>query len=119
MTKKTPGKPRTYTIDQLDAMLLQFVQQNPNTQVSYMSLQKATGVGRNTWARNMKEKIDKINQPSPIIDHLQATDSLPLPNIAELVHTLYPNKDKLIEALYQVNRSLHKFYEQAKKNLSA
>lgn len=115
MTKSNTGRPRTYSLEQLDAMLLQYVQQNPNIEVTFVGLEKATGISRNTWARNMRDKIEKINKPLPILPISDVPDNLPLPNVAELVLNLYPNKDKLIEALYQVNKSLHKFYEQAKR----
>lgn len=113
MTKNNVGRPKQYTINYLETLLLKYIEDNPSRTISYMDLERETGVGRNTWFRNMREKIEALNRPITITDAVEG-QLLPLPNMAELVNNNYGNKQKLIEALLQVNNSLQKLYVQAK-----
>jgi flagellar biosynthesis chaperone FliJ len=113
MTKSKVGKPKQYTTKHLETLLLKFIEDNPSRRITYIDLERETRVGRNTWARNMKDKIEVLNRPMTINDASQG-QILPLPNISELVNNNYGNKQKLIEALLQVNSSVQKLYVQAK-----
>ena len=110
--KKKAGKPKLYTTAQLETLLLKYIEENPKKNISYIELERQTGVGRNTWARNMKEKIEKLNRPITIAD--SQNELLPLPNITELVKNNYSNQQKLIEVLHQVSNIVQKLYVQAK-----
>ncbi|MEK3721973.1 hypothetical protein [Paenibacillus sp. FSL H8-0034] len=112
MKNNKVGKPKKHTTELLDNLLLKYIEDNPNMAITFIELEKATGVGRNTWSRNMKEKIQKLNSP---IYTLVAQDDkiLPLPNMTELVKNNYGNQHKLIQALQQVNNSIQSMYVQA------
>lgn len=92
---------------------MKYVEDHPQGEITYLGLEKATGISRNTWSRNMKEKIDLLNNPLPILDS-NNDNSLPLPNISEIIERYYPNKDKIIEAIQHVGRSLQKLFDKAK-----
>lgn len=113
MTKNKVGKPKQYSMQYLESLLLKFIEDNPSKTITYIELERETGVGRNTWARNMKEKIEALNRPISITDAPQE-NLLPLPNMAELVKNNYGNKQKLIEALGQLNSAVQKLYVQAR-----
>lgn len=113
MEKKKVGKPKTYPEEKLNLLLMKYVEDHPQGEITYLGLEKATGISRNTWSRNMKEKIDLLNNPLPILDS-NIGDKLPLPNISDIVERYYPNKDKIIEAMQHLGRSLHKLYDKAK-----
>lgn len=112
--KNKVGKPKKYTTTQLNELLLKYIEEHTNEKITYLALEKATGISRNTWARNMKEEIRKLNEPLPIVSNT-GSEVLPLPNIAELVQNNYHNQKKLIDALSQVNRSINNLYEKAKR----
>ncbi|MHB0859945.1 hypothetical protein ACYCS5_01525 [Paenibacillus sp. SEL3] len=111
--KNRVGKPKQYSIDQLDCLLLKYVENNPSTTITYIDLERATGVGRNTWSRNMKEKIENLNRPPSILEKGNES-SLPLPNMDELVKNNIGNQQKLIQTLNQVNSIIQKLYVKAK-----
>ncbi|KAF6569471.1 hypothetical protein JDW19_05835 [Paenibacillus polymyxa] len=111
--KNRVGKPKQYSIDQLDCLLLKYVENNPSATITYIDLERATGVGRNTWSRNMKEKIENLNRPPSILEKGNES-SLPLPNMDELVKNNIGNQQKLIQALNQVNSIIQKLYVKAK-----
>jgi vacuolar-type H+-ATPase subunit I/STV1 len=113
MAKKTVGKPKQYTLAHLEGLLLKYIEDNPLKTITFIELQRQTGVGRNTWARNMKEKIEALNRPLTI-NGAGNEQSLPLPNMAELVKSNYGNQQKLIQALQKVNSTIQKLYVQAK-----
>ncbi|KAF6590013.1 hypothetical protein NYE46_19090 [Listeria sp. FSL L8-0308] len=113
MMKNRVGKPKQYSIDQLDCLLLKYVENNPSATITYIDLERATGVGRNTWSRNMKEKIENLNRPPSILEKGNES-SLPLPNMDELVKNNIGNQQKLIQALNQVNSIIQKLYVKAK-----
>jgi vacuolar-type H+-ATPase subunit I/STV1 len=113
MTKKKAGKPKQHTIPHLETLLLKYIEDNPTKTITYIDLERQTGVGRNTWVRNMKGKIEALNRPLTIKD-VEHEQLLPLPNMAELVRTNYGNQQKLIQVLQHVNNSVQKLYVQAK-----
>ncbi|CCC86047.1 hypothetical protein PPM_3110 [Paenibacillus polymyxa M1] len=113
MMKNRVGKPKQYSIDQLDCLLLKYVENNPSATITYIDLERTTGVGRNTWSRNMKEKIENLNRPPSILEKGNES-SLPLPNMDELVKNNIGNQQKLIQALNQVNSIIQKLYVKAK-----
>lgn len=115
MTKKA-GRPKRYSTEEMKKLLMNFVEENPNSKITYVDLEKATGIGRNTWARNMKVEIQKINEPFPVSNSLEQEEKLlPLPNILELVKYHYSNQNKLFEILGHVNKSMQNLYIQAKR----
>ncbi|MFF2528823.1 hypothetical protein ACFVS2_07895 [Brevibacillus sp. NPDC058079] len=113
MTKNKVGRPKQHPLAHLENLLLKFIEEHPSRTITFIELERETGVGRNTWARNMKDRIEALNSPLPITEALQS-NLLPLPNMAELVQNNYANKQKLIEELHQVSSILQKLFVQAR-----
>ncbi|MGM0715011.1 hypothetical protein ACWKW1_25235 [Brevibacillus parabrevis] len=115
MKEKKAGKPVQHPISLLEQLLLEYVAKNPNEKVTYLSLEKATGIGRNTWSRKMGGKIEKINAPLPIVNMNPMEDTIELFNLSEFVEAHYDNKDKLIASLTHLNNSFKTLHKKAKK----
>lgn len=111
--KNKVGKPKQFAIEYLETLLLKYVEDHPTKTITFIDLERVTGVGRNTWSRNMRGKIEKLNQPIPL-SYAGNENFLPLPNMTELVKCHYGNQQNLIQALQQVNNSIQKLYIQAK-----
>lgn len=111
--KNKVGKPKQFAIEYLETLLLKYVEDHPTKTITFIDLERVTGVGRNTWSRNMSANIEKLNQPIPLT-YAGDEDFLPLPNMTELVKCHYGNQQNLIQALQQVNHSVQKLYVQAK-----
>lgn len=109
------GKPKKYSLDELRQLLLNYVSKYPNTTVTYSSLERETGISRNTWSRNLKNEISRINKPIPIATNYDSESSLPLPNIQEIIEKNYDNKEKLISTLSHLNQCVHSLYTLIRK----
>lgn len=109
------GKPKKYSLDELRQLLLNYVSKYPNTTVTYSSLERETGISRNTWSRNLKNEISRINKPIPIATNYDSESALPLPNIQEIIEKNYDNKEKLISTLSHLNQCVHSLYTLIRK----
>lgn len=113
--KNKVGKPKKYSIEELHQLLLNYISKYPNTTITYIALERETGISRNTWSRNLKEEISKINKPIPITTNFDLDSALPLPNIQEIVEKNYANKEKLISTLSHLNQCVNSLYTLARK----
>ncbi|ASJ54545.1 hypothetical protein BP422_13840 [Brevibacillus formosus] len=107
--KSSRGRPQAYTDQQLKEILLLFVSKNKG-KVSYLALEKETGIKRHVWARRLGKEIQKLNEPKISIQSVG--DHLPLPNVEELIEHYGQNKTGLIRALGHLNEVVQDFYYQ-------
>lgn len=113
--KNKIGKPKKYSLQELQQHLLNYVQKHPNKTISYIGLERETGISRNTWSRNLKDKIAKLNEPIPFTTKIDFDTGIPLPNIFDIVEKNYDNKAKLISSLTHLNACINSLYAIAKK----
>lgn len=92
--KNKVGKPKKYSLQELRQQLLNYVQKHPNKVISYIDLERETGISRNTWSRNLKDEIAKLNAPIPFTTKIDFDTGIPLPNIFDIVEKNYDNKQK-------------------------
>ncbi|KAB2397338.1 hypothetical protein F8171_06645 [Bacillus cereus] len=113
--KNKIGKPKKYSLQELQQHLLNYVQKHPNKTISYIGLERETGISRNTWSRNLKYEIAKLNEPIPFTTKIDFDTGIPLPNIFDIVEKNYDNKAKLISSLTHLNACINSLYAIAKK----
>ncbi|WP_257143171.1 hypothetical protein [Bacillus cereus] len=113
--KNKVGKPKKYLLQELRQHLLNYVQKHPNKTISYIGLERETGISRNTWSRNLKDEIAKLNEPIPFTTKINFDTGIPLPNIFDIVEKNYDNKSKLISSLAHLNTCMNSLYAIAKK----
>ncbi|MEI4617531.1 hypothetical protein [Bacillus cereus] len=113
--KNKVGKPKKYPLQELRQQLLNYVQKHPNKVISYIDLERETGISRNTWSRNLKDEIAKLNAPIPFTTKIDFDTGIPLPNIFDIVEKNYDNKQKLISSLTHLNACINSLYAIAKK----
>ncbi|PGK82268.1 hypothetical protein [Bacillus thuringiensis] len=113
--KNKVGKPRKYPIEELRQHLLNYIQKHPNKNISYIDLERETGISRNTWSRNFKNEIAKLNEPIPFTNKIDFDTGIPLPNIFDIIEKNYDNKQQLISSLTHLNACINSLYAIAKK----
>ncbi|HDR4604161.1 MULTISPECIES: hypothetical protein [Bacillus] len=86
--KNKVGKPKTYSLQELQQHLLNYVQKHPNKVISYMDLERETGISRNTWSRNLKDEIARLNEPIPFTTKIDFDTGIPLPNIFDIIEKI-------------------------------
>ncbi|PEA54963.1 hypothetical protein CON64_09750 [Bacillus pseudomycoides] len=113
--KNKIGKPKKYSLQELRQHLLNYIQKHPNETISYIALERETGISRNTWSRNLKDEISRLNEPIPFTTKIDFDTGIPLPNIFDIVEKNYDNKQKLISSLTHLNACINSLYAIAKK----
>lgn len=111
--KNKKGRPNIYTDAELKSILEKYLQDNPG-KITYLQLEKVTGIKRHVWSRRMNNVINKLNQPITSQSHDTINHSLALPNIDEYITRFENNKKGLRDALYHLNEVIQSIYE---KNL--
>jgi hypothetical protein len=89
------------------------LQKHQGQKISPSQLEKDTGIKRHVWMRRMKSVLDQLNEPTAFLSREENT--LPLPNITELIEKNWNNKTGLIQALSHYNETLQELFEQAKR----
>ncbi|MDG0875562.1 hypothetical protein L3476_05070 [Paenibacillus thiaminolyticus] len=98
------GRPSNYTDEQLKEMALDIKKKYKGQKLTYLLLEKETGIGRNTWSRRIPETIEKLNNPVPRSIGISERDDVYFPNI-EQIFDLYKNdKNKIISEFYSSKR---------------
>lgn len=111
MDQKKPGKPESYSEQQLKELLFDYRKRNKGA-VSFLGLEKETGISRKTWKRRMGSIIEELNQITTVQNAKINDVELPLPNI-ELIFDKFSNNPKgLREALFHLNEVILKIYDQ-------
>ena len=113
MNKKNRGIDEKYSDNDLKSLLNNYAK-NHSGKISYLGLQKDTGISRKTWKRRMENTVEKLNQ-IVISSTRMRNDEIPLPNF-DLIIDRYLNDEKgLREALYNIQEVFIKNYDENHK----
>lgn len=108
------GRPSNYTDEQLKEMALDIKKKYKGRKLTYLLLEKETGIGRNTWSRRIPETIEELNNPVPRSIGISERDDVYFPNI-EQIFDLYKNdKNKIISELYFIETAFYELYNTVK-----
>lgn len=91
------GCPTKISDEELKQILLKYTTKHQGQKISPSQLEKDTGIKRHVWMRRMKSVLDQLNEPSAFLH--KEENSLPLPNITELIEKNWNHKTGLIKAL--------------------
>ncbi|MDQ8735804.1 hypothetical protein [Paenibacillus sp. LHD-38] len=110
--KKERGRAEDFPVDLLKELALKMKSELNGAKLTYLGLQKKTGIGRNTWARKIPGFIDELNKPIISYRTLSEKDEVYLPNMAKLIEVFGDNKIKLLEELTKVELIIQKIYSE-------
>lgn len=119
--KSKRGPKRKHTDQELMEIALQIKNKNKNQILTLSLLERETGIGRNTWSRNIKDFLDEINTPIARSLGLSDTDSVYFPNI-ETIFELYGNNQsrlkselhKLVDLIQDIFKEREEYKQKAK-----
>ena len=111
MSKVNSGRPLKQTDDELKQILAKFASSHKG-KITYLKLEKETGIKRHVWSRRMSEEIKSLNNRELSVDG-SSFEQIELPNIADTVDKHWGNKDDLISALSDYNLYIQKLWEKA------
>ncbi len=80
----TKGRPQTVSDEELKEKALQIKYKHNGIKLSFLLLEKETGIGRNTWKRRISDYIEELNLPIARSFNITEKDSVYLPNIGQL-----------------------------------
>lgn len=108
--KKQRGRPRDVDDRKLKEIALKIKAKFKGQKLTFLLLEKETGIGRQTWSRRIADYIEEINKP--IIRPSSAiSDDIYFPNIEEIFTKNNNNKSKIINELHEFElmfRNMHK-----------
>lgn len=99
MSKRNDKK--KYSGPELNSILLEFFSENPGMKITYLGLQKATGIDRFIWSRRMKQEIADLNNRP--ISNPTFTAPIEITNIAQGVKSLLNKPKELDRYLRTIN----------------
>ncbi|MDE8674456.1 hypothetical protein [Priestia aryabhattai] len=109
MISKSKGRPQKVSDNELRKMLVEYSSDYLG-KVTYLGLERETGIKRHVWSRRMSKEIDRLNEP--LISYTDNDDKLPLPNIELIVEQHFENKKHLVQALSHINDVVQALYDQ-------
>lgn len=108
------GRPSNYSDEQLKEMALQIKNKFKGQKLTYLFLEKETGIGRNTWSRRISETINELNKPIPRTIGLTENDDVYFPNIEQIFEVYKNDKIKIINELHFIEATFIELYNEAK-----
>lgn len=108
------GRPSSYSDEQLKEMALQIKSKFKGQKLTYLLLEKETGIGRNTWSRRIPETIDELNKPISRTIGLTESDDVYFPNIEQIFEVYKNDKNKIINELHFIEATFIELYNKAK-----
>ena len=111
ISKANSGRPLKQTDDELKQILAKFASSHKG-KITYLKLEKETGVKRHVWARRMSEEIKSLNTKGLSVNG-SSFEEIELPNISDTIDKHWENKDDLISALSDYNLYIQKLWEKA------
>lgn len=75
-----------YSDTELNSKLLEYFTDNPGKKITFLGLEKATGISRFVWKRRMAAEIAKLNNRSQ--DNVNYSGSLEIANVAQTIKRL-------------------------------
>ncbi|WP_318617636.1 hypothetical protein [Sporosarcina sp. YIM B06819] len=115
-TKIQKGKKRGPKVkvsdEQMKELALQIKNKSKQQQLTYLMLEKESGIGRNTWKRRLEDFIQELNQP--ILRNFGYTDSdeIYFPNIESIFEAYGSNKQRIINELHHFELLFQELYEE-------
>ena len=106
---KNSGRPLKQTDEELRQILTKYALNNKG-QITYLKLEKETGIKRHVWSRRMSKEIKSLNNRELSVDGT-SFEQIELPNIADTVDKHWGNKDDLVSALSEYNTYIQKLWE--------
>lgn len=100
--------------DDLKQIALKIKYQQPNRKLTWLLLEKESGIGRNTWSRRMKEFINHLNSPA----HIPALDEsgiVTIPSVDELFLKYGSNTIELKNEITKLINIISDLYAEAKQ----
>ncbi|EHQ92324.1 hypothetical protein ACPUYX_13060 [Desulfosporosinus sp. SYSU MS00001] len=108
------GRPSNYSDEQLKEMALQIKNKIKGQKLTYLFLEKETGIGRNTWSRRIPETIDELNKPISRSIGFTDNDDVYFPNIEQIFEVYKNDKNKIIHELHFIETTFIELYNEAK-----
>ncbi|GIP55309.1 hypothetical protein [Paenibacillus vini] len=122
------GRTEEYSVEELKKIALKIKKDINGAKLSYLKLQKLTGIGRNTWSRKIPDFIETLNNPISLPHKINSNDDVYYPNFSALVETYdgdinllynelnefelqYQKKDAEVALLKEELQSLRKYKE--------
>ncbi|MBB2482581.1 hypothetical protein H5P36_20640 [Bacillus sp. APMAM] len=109
------GRPSNYSDEQLKEMALQIKNKFKGQKLTYLFLERETGIGRNTWSRRIPDTIKELNKPIPRIIGLTESDDVYFPNIEQIFEVYKNDKNKIVNELHFIEATFIELYNEAKK----
>ncbi|NOU86743.1 hypothetical protein GC102_13295 [Paenibacillus sp. LMG 31460] len=106
----TKGRPKVVDDLTLKEMAFQIKSKLKGQKVSFLLLEKETGIGRQTWKRRISEYINELNKPILFQETELKNEEIYLPNIEEVFERNGNNKKKIIQELYTIEETLRDLY---------
>lgn len=113
------GRPIAVDDQKLKEMAFQVKSKLKGQKVSFLLLEKETGIGRQTWKRRISNYIEELNKPIIQQENDLMNEDIFLPNIEEVFERNNNNKKKIIQELYSIEETLRAIYlenQELKKN---
>ncbi|MCY9659525.1 hypothetical protein P5G65_23755 [Paenibacillus chondroitinus] len=107
------GRPIKYSDSDLKEILVKYATKHQGKKINPSQLEKDTGIKRHVWLRRMQPVLDELNEPVAVTS--TGTNTLPMPNVVELVEKNWNNKTALIRDLQHFQETLDSLYDQAKQ----
>ncbi|MDP1420120.1 hypothetical protein Q8G35_17405 [Peribacillus simplex] len=108
------GRPSNYSDEQLKEMALEIKKKYKGQKLTYLFLEKETGIGRNTWSRRIPETIDELNKPVSRSVGISESDDVYFPNIEKIFEAYKNDKNKIISELYFIETAFYELYNTVK-----
>jgi len=100
-TKKRPGPDYKATDTELKTLALETKKKFGSKPLTYLGLEKETGIGRNTWKRRIERFIKELNNPIPRSFDSTSPVEAYFPNIEDIFEKYGDNKQRIINELLQ------------------
>ncbi|MFS0559062.1 hypothetical protein [Brevibacillus sp. 179-C9.3 HS] len=107
---KKRGRPREIDDKKLKEIALKIKGKIKGQKLTFLLLEKETGIGRQTWSRRIADYIEEINRPINR-EFSESAGDVYFPNIEDIMSRNHNNKSRIIEELYEFEimfRNMHK-----------
>ncbi|MGE7271991.1 hypothetical protein ACQKK5_11100 [Brevibacillus panacihumi] len=109
------GRPINYSDEELKKIALEVKHQHKGKELTFLFLQKETGIGRHTWKRRIPDVLEELNKPVPRKIGLTNSDEVYFPNIEELFEKHGDNRQRIIAELQQYEQLFYEVFNEMEK----
>ncbi|URJ39959.1 hypothetical protein [Paenibacillus polymyxa] len=112
--KNNKGRPKTVEDQKLKEIALQIKTKHKGQKLSFLMLEKETGISRNTWRRRISDYIQELN--TPIMQSTEQADvDIYFPDIEEIFSSNNNSKEKIAQELHAIIETLRSLYLENKE----